>query len=1278
MTGPAPARLLILALILGTSLIQANSLVAQQPQWIWSPSISGDGGNEVTSFFRKKFTLIRPDDSEFTIAAADHYQVFVNGRLAGEGESFGTPIELDVNSFLRPGVNLIAVRVVHIDSDQPGLAVKFRVKERTESRWRSLVSDATWKSRSSERPDWEQTSYVDAGWLPSVQIQFDSSGQSISGNDRADLPVVRLGAESERSENSRGDDPFAERFELENGFSIQQVIADSEAGSLIAMEFNEFGKLILSREGGPLLIADLVITPGDPNRVRVLCDDVNTCQGILPLNGSVYVTGSGPSGLGLYKLSDEGRDGSMEVVQTLLRFSGEPGEHGPHGLTLGPDGMIYVVVGNGSRLRAEIDESSPASFVYEGDLIPRFEDPGGHADGVKAPGGAIYRCTLTGDNVERVATGLRNSYDIVFDNRGELFTHDSDMESDIGMTWYRPTMVFHVPDGAEFGWRSGWSKFPAYFMDQTPAICDTGRGSPSGAVCYRHLQFPARYQNTIFLADWSEGRIIALHRHPNGASFDARFEEFASGKPLNVCDLTVGEDGALYFCTGGRGTAGGVFRIFWNGEVPEELLQFESDLERVVRHPQPDAAWARQNIVRLKDRMGDEWNETLTSAMLDRNLPVEIRLSAVDRLVLYGPAPTTDSVAQLMVDSDEYIRARAATLCSFEEDERRLKILNRLIEDDSTLVRVAACRAYIKKGELPTFEQLIPMLSSLDRVECMTARRVLERLPVQEWEESVYASENTRLFLAGSMTAMTVAPTIDRAKKIIGQCDQRMEEFINDADFIDMLRVAQLALSRSRINPGSVPEFASRISNEFPSGSGIINCELARLMAYLRAGEVEGRIAEYLNSDADTEAERLHVAMHLQHIGVDLPDGERLAVMQFLEQATARSGGGSYKHYIRRALKNVAESMTQEQVGTVLQNGGSMPNSLVSAFFKLPQTLDDETVQWIIEADRELAQNQDEDSKQARLGVIAVLAQSGNETGMDHLRSLWREEPDRRSDLSIGLAQQPEGRNWAYLVSSLPVLDDMTGSEIVGKLSEVNRRPRDAEHYRQVILLGYRLRSSGAEDVTALLEHWTGEIQEPVSDDWEAALDYWKGWFKKQWPEEAAISNIDTETDGRYSVEDVLSALEAGASGSPLNGRSVFARAQCGNCHRCGSEGTPSGPDLTSIASRFTDREIIQSIIHPSVVVSDQYRARTVMTDDGRLITGMAIRDGDGSWLITDSKGDRVRVQEYEVEAVKESEISSMPTHLIDDLTMAEIADLLSFLKSGDRQAQQNPGQPVR
>ncbi|MCP4774281.1 MAG: heme-binding protein, partial [Planctomycetaceae bacterium] len=241
------------------------------------------------------------------------------------------------------------------------------------------------------------------------------------------------------------------------------------------------------------MIADPTKSERDPERIRVYCNEVKNCQGILPLNGEVFVTCEGPDGNGLYRLADQDQDGLLEVQQKLASFKGESLEHGAHGLRLGPDGMLYVIIGNGSQLVGMPDIKSPYQFFYEGDLIPRFEDPGGHASGVAAPGGTIVRVSLDGTRKEIVAGGIRNAYDLVFDAWGELFFHDSDMESDMGSNWYRPTMVFHVPDGAEFGWRSGWSKFPQYYVDQMPAICETGRGSPTGAVLYQHTQFPESY-----------------------------------------------------------------------------------------------------------------------------------------------------------------------------------------------------------------------------------------------------------------------------------------------------------------------------------------------------------------------------------------------------------------------------------------------------------------------------------------------------------------------------------------------------------------------------------------------------------------------------------------------------------------------------------------------------------------------------------------------------------------------------------------------------------------
>ncbi len=54
----------------------------------------------------------------------------------------------------------------------------------------------------------------------------------------------------------------------------------------------------------------------------------------------------------------------------------------------------------------------------------------------------------------------------------------------------------------------------------------------------------------------------------HGATYKAsRPRSFLEGQPLNVTDLAVGPDGWLYFCTGGRDTEGGIYRVVWDGDV---------------------------------------------------------------------------------------------------------------------------------------------------------------------------------------------------------------------------------------------------------------------------------------------------------------------------------------------------------------------------------------------------------------------------------------------------------------------------------------------------------------------------------------------------------------------------------------------------------------------------------------------------------------------------------------------------------------------------------------
>ena len=1056
-----------------------------------------------------------------------------------------------------------------------------------------------------------------------------------------------------------------ERFQIDREFSVEPVLSDEETGSLIAMEFNEFGKLLLSQEQGPLLIADPTKQLNDPQRVRVYCNEVNTCQGILPLNGSVYVTADGPKGLGLYKLADRNRDGILEVQSMLLGFTGEPGEHGPHGVQLGPDGMIYVIVGNGSQVKQLTDATSPYQDSYEGDVIPRYQDPGGHAVGVEAPGGTIARVSVDGKKVEMVAGGIRNAYDLAFDANGELFFHDSDMESDIGTTWYRPTKIFHVPDGAEFGWRSGSAKFADYFIDQTPAVCDTGRGSPTGAVLYQHLQFPLRYQDTIFLADWSKGQILALRQQQNESGFVATTETFLKGRPLNVCDLAVGEDGALYFCTGGRGTAGGVYRIVWNGQVPEQMLKFESGLAKAVRHPQPTSAWARQNISQLKIQMGKEWAPAIKGVATESRNSDKLRLRAMQLMVLYGPVPTEEFLTDLSQDDSPAVRTQVARLCGLKNTADANRLLRQLSNDSNPQVRRSAFESYMRRGVDPPIDTVLRMLASLDRVEAMTARRLIERMPVNQWEDEILNTGDKRLFIQGSLAMMTAHPSLERSYRVLAKSSKFMEGFINDQDFIDMLRTMQLALVQGKVSPAKVPGLVDRIGNEFPSGNSRINRELVRTMAYLRVGDLGGRISAYLNDPTVSTEDKVHLGLYLQTVRDRLTPDARLAIIDSLELAASEPNvGGSYKIYLRTAVKQLSGTIGSTDVKYVFENGERWPTAVVAAFYKLPKQPDKETIQLIIDMDRRMKDSsQDAGIDQVRLGVIAVLAQSGDKASMDYLRQIWQEEESRRTDISIGLAQQPEGANWAYLVSSIPVLDDLTGMEVLDKLATVSRRPQEAQHYYDVISLGYRLRSDGSASVIRLLEHWSGQETQVQSNQWLSRLNSWRLWYETQFPGAEKISLATSEVPiGRYSVNGLLTSIQTSASGDVRRGHEIFTKAQCASCHRVGTHGESVGPDLTNLAQRFSMREAVESTIDPSKVVPPRYASKTILTVDGNQFSGMAVKQADGSYFMLQSDGSRVRVQANQISQISESKVSAMPLGLLDNLSESEINDLFAFM----------------
>jgi putative heme-binding domain-containing protein len=135
--------------------------------------------------------------------------------------------------------------------------------------------------------------------------------------------------------------------------------------------------------------------------------------------------------------------------------------------------------------------------------------------------------------------------------------------------------------------------------------------------------------------------------------------------------------------------------------------------------------------------------------------------------------------------------------------------------------------------------------------------------------------------------------------------------------------------------------------------------------------------------------------------------------------------------------------------------------------------------------------------------------------------------------------------------------------------------------------------------------------------------------------------------------------------GSAEAGRPIFEK-QCGSCHRFGEMGKDVGPDLTTITSRFKKKDVLEAILWPSKVISDQYKAEMFELSDGSVVTGVLVRENAIAVVVrTAENPDKpVQVPKAKIATRAESTVSLMPAGLLDGLSQTDITNLLTFVMS--------------
>lgn len=1219
--------------------------------WIWSPAYDKDNAPVGDCYFRKTFTLQNPEFGQVHITCDNAYELYVNGRLAGQGNDWRKMNVHDIEKFLLPGANVVAVKATNSDAGAAGLAARVVIKERGGT-FESYSTDATWRTSVKLYVDWMHPRFRETEWL--LAKVYGPLGGVLPWGD--EVVIADEGS----------------RFLVDSEFVIDRLVTNEQAGSLIAMAFNADGDILASQEGGPLMLIRKN-EAGAYDRIAPYCEQLRNIQGILPMGHRVFVVGDGPDGGALYLMSDKNSDGVGDELTTLIKFEGAIGEHGPHTVRLGPDGLLYLLSGNFAHpASSAVQPNSPYHTLYEGDLIqPRYEDPQGYAVNVKAPGGAIYRTDTSGSFVERVAGGFRNPYDFAFNADGELFTNDADMEWDISAPWYRPTRVAHVPLGGEFGWRSGWAKWPEYFLDSLPATIDVGPGSPTAVVFYDHNAFPDRLRNTLFVADWALGQIHAIKLQRQGATYTAKMSTFLKGRPLNVTGMDVGPDGALYFCTGGRGTDGGVYRVRWTGMPASQDIQFGQGVAQAIHQPQLQSDWARMRVAAIKRSSGDNWQKELERVLGDKKAAPRDRLRALDLLNYFGPSPSPQQIIQLTQDADPAMRVRAARWMGTRVEAEFAAPLASLLSDRDAWVRRVACESIAHRGDDAPAKTLVELLADPNRFVAFAARRALERRPADQWQELVLSSENPRTFLQGSAGLLVAHPSSEVAAKILARCEDMLKGdvqepgkkagYLSDANFMDVLRVSQLALLRGEIKAADMPTLAQQLLREYPTKHPLLNRELVRLLAHLQPPGTAAALARQINSSIP-DVEKLHLAAYAPRIE-QWETSDKMIMLGYYEKLRGIEGGHSLAGYIEHFARDYFTHLTPAERRQLIAAGERFPMSALSALAKLPEHPEPALLAEIRALDQKLEGKQGEPIARLRVGIVAVLGGSGEAESLQFLRDLYMRDPQRRAPVAMSLTQNPTGENWSILVDSLRTVDGEPARTILTALAGVDQRPQTSEPFRNTILLGLRLQENGGELAAKLMEKWLE--QSPYAQDTPLAqrLAAWQNWYATTFPGELPARLPKESMPNRWSFEELLSYLESpeGTAGSPARGEKAFHTAQCISCHRFNGYGESIGPDLTAVAQRFQRKEILESIVHPNQVVSDQY-ASQIVTAGGKTYTGFAVTNSDGSMTILQSDMQKVVLAKEDIEQVERSKTSAMPEGLLNKLTLDQVADLFAFL----------------
>ena len=949
--------------------------------------------------------------------------------------------------------------------------------------------------------------------------------------------------------------------------------------------------------------------------------EMGTGAGVLAYRGDVFYTCI-PD---LFLLRDNNRDGVAETRKSLqsgygVRFAFRG--HDMHGLIIGPDGRLYFSIGDrGYHINDKIKD--PAS-------------------------GAVFRCDLDGSNLEVFATGLRNPQELAFDDYGNLFTGDNNSDSGDKARWV------YVVRGGDSGWRMYYQylsdrgpfnreKIWYPYNDDTPAyivppIANVGDG-PSGLTYYPGTGFGDLFKNQFLLCDFrgnaSNSGIRAIEHEPDGAFFKLKKVTQPIWQTL-ATDIDFGPDGKLYM-------ADWVFG--WVGENKGRIYTLEDksgDDQMITREVQSllGGELQRKSILELGELLSHRDRRIRQEAQFElvrkkagdllfqvaesTTQPVLARIHAIWGIGQLARSPVKGypvyedkykRVADLADDDQVEVRVQAIRFLDDMVDESRRALIEAKLKDPSARVRYFAALALGKLGNVNSIPVVATMLEeNQDRDPVLRHGGIMAWLGIVKRYPDA-AAKLLEFTSPGSSESCVVAATVTLRK--LGA--KSIASFLDSSADLEAARGIYDTPIRE-----AIPELASRLN-------GVVTRSEHFLGRALYANRWLGQ-AENARAISQFAANN------------DMPVGLRIQAIQILKNwgnpASADPFMGQWRPLAKRDVA-VAAAALKENVAFIAGAEQKVRDELVSAIGALKIENADQLLTSVIESS--------DASDQAIVSALSSLHQLNSPQAKPMLEKM----AGKFSTLS-GVVAEKVLELW--LKSDPESAIEAARKEL---LADQNLTPAKA----QGLVRGLQGNLGFGKTKRLLVDLFVAAGEEKLAP--EARLDLVMVALKSE-DAEVQKAVADYQADLASTSDPLRKYADTLAGGDVERGSKVFfgkTEVSCVRCHKVSGVGGEVGPDLSVIGKDKSRQYLLESIVMPNKVIAKGFAQTIVMTVDGELKTGIVKEETDDLLVLMDAEGNLIKIPQDDIEETKMG-LSSMPADLIDKLTMAELRDLVAYLKA--------------